>query len=212
MLCIFTFVSFHCFKQVSDYVNGKQHGTAWKFKVGGGILMAHQSNFTGADVAYVYPDKSTTILGNFENGTLMRGQLCEISNVKFEDKHSLKPMLSFTKVLTDINQKNITNTYTYEPSNQTYVGEHPLQRDPMEEKYLEVGRSTIKGAGRGIFLKQDVSKGATVGFYNGVRLTGMESKIKYEDRKSPYRLDNDWAIADQIVNIPLQYRYVTKTS
>ena len=71
---------------------------------------------------------------------------------------------------------------------------------------MYVANSTIKGAERGVFLKRNVTKGEIVGFYNGVRLTGMEGKIKYEDRRSPYRMDNDWAVPNQILNMPPEYR------
>ena len=31
-------------------------------------------------------------------------------------------------------------------------------------------------------------------------------KVKEEDRKSPYRIDNDWARSSEILNIPKDYR------
>ena len=76
----------------------------------------------------------------------------------------------------------------------------------MEDKYFQVGDSSVTGAGRGIFLKAKARKGFTVGFYNGVRLSDIESKVKLVDRKSPYRIDNDWAKSSQILNIPKEYR------
>ena len=94
----------------------------------------------------------------------------------------------------------------YDPANQTNIGKNVLQRDPYEELYLYVAESRIKGAGRGVFLKKNVSKGDVVGFYNGVRLTGLESKLKQDDRQSPYRMDNEWAEQEQILNIPPNYR------
>ena len=76
----------------------------------------------------------------------------------------------------------------------------------MEDKYFQVDDSSVTGAGRGIFLKANARKGFTVGFYNGVRLSDIESKVKLVDRKSPYRIDNDWAKSSQILNIPKEYR------
>ena len=61
-------------------------------------------------------------------------------------------------------------------------------------------------AGRGVFLKRNAKKGQVIGFYNGVRMTDLESKIKVEDRKSPYRIDNDWATPSEIMNIPEKFR------
>ena len=37
-------------------------------------------------------------------------------------------------------------------------------------------------------------------------MTDLESKVKTEDRKSAYRMDNDWATPTQILNIPAKYR------
>ena len=163
-------------------------------------------SFSGLNIAYVYPDKVTSIIGHFENDTLIRGELYELSGI-INNEGKYPPTPIFKKVITsETQQKRHRNIFMYEPANQTSIGEHPLQRDPFEEKYLYISSSTIKGAGRGVFLKRNVTFGEVVGFYNGVRLTGMESKVKLEDRRSPYRMDNDWAVPDQIINMPPQYR------
>ena len=191
-------------------MNGVQDGLVWKFRVGGGFLVGKSENrqsLGGPDIAYVYPDKLTSLVGYFDNETLIKGWLHELAEIEFEEKAPMFPIPRFRKVHSPTScQKGYIGTFTYEPSNQTYIGKHPLQRDPYEEKYLYVGNSTISGAGRGVFLKRNVTKGEVVGFYNGVRLTGVESKLKYSDRKSPYRMDNDWAVPEQIMNIPPQYR------
>ena len=78
----------------------------------------------------------------------------------------------------------------FSPSNANSMGQGPLIRDPMEKKYLFVSNSTVKDAGRGVFLKRKAKKGQVIGFYNGVRMSDSESKLKIEDRKSQYRMDN----------------------
>ncbi len=40
--------------------------------------------------------------------------------------------------------------------------------------------------------------GTIIGFYNGVRMSDFESKLRRADRKSPYRMDNDWASPGQV--------------
>ena len=163
-----------------------------------------QNILSGSEIAYVYPDVSTSILGRFENETLVKGILHELVDIKFEGR---SPVPIFREVELSISSMSKHNEeYVYEPANQTYLGQHALQRDPYEAKYLYIANSNIKKAGRGVFLKRNVSEGEIVGFYNGVRLTGMESKINPQDRRSPYRMDNDWAVPDQILNIPPNYR------
>ena len=190
-------------------MNGFQYGLSWRFKIGGGFLVGQsekQTSFSGSSIAYVYPDKLTSILGHFENDTLVEACLHELSDIRFEHG-SMSPTPIFRKIRDSATSKcKANNNFVYELANQTYLGKNALQRDAYEDKYLYIANSTIKGAGRGVFLKRNVTQGEVVGFYNGVRLTGIESKIKHEDRRSPYRMDNDWAVPEQILNIPPNYR------
>ena len=59
-----------------------------------------------------------------------------------------------------------------------------------------------------MFLKRNAKAGTVVGFYNGVRLVGMESKVSEAVRRSPYRMDNDWSRHEEILDIPSHYRSV----
>ena len=65
----------------------------------------------------------------------------------------------------------------YSPSDKTYIGDGPLIPDPMENKYVYVANSTLEDAGRGIFLKRKAIKGQIVAFYNGIRMSDMESRV-----------------------------------
>ena len=160
---------------------------------------------TGDQIAYIYPNSAVALVGTFENGGLVSGRLSKLLGLTTQPETSiLVPSFEPTT-------KGET-VFFYEPSNQTYLGRNPLQRDPFEDQSLFVQNSTIAGAGRGIFVKKCGLKDDVVGFYNGVRLTGMESKLKLSDRKSPYRMDNDWAEEEQILNIPEGYRYFNNGS
>lgn len=195
------------FHQVAYYSNGVRQGLVWKFLMGGGYIVGNsksQSTITGSDIGYVYPDTLTSIVGSFENDALIEGKLFDLVDIDFGLKCPVPIFApSETALSSNVDKSEI---YFYEPANQTSLGKNALQRDPFEEKYLYIATSTIPGAGRGVFLRRNVTKGEVVGFYNGVRLTGMESKVKHEDRRSPYRMDNEWAVPDQILNIPPNYR------
>ena len=82
------------------------------------------------------------------------------------------------------------------------------QRDPYESQFLTFGPSGIDGAGLGVFLRRDVTKGTVMGFYNGVRMSDFESKLRRADRTSPYRMDNDWAEEKQVRIFSAGYRLV----
>ena len=190
-------------KEISVFVNGRRNGISYQFKTGGGFVVgivdAQTGELTGQDIAYVYPDFQTMIVGNFENGTLISGQSAELVAI-VQSKNGLMQVIPGPMNWDD-------EKFTYSPSNQTYIP-FPLKRDPMEEKFIHVSASSLssKAAGRGVFLKRNCSNGTLVGFYNGVRMTDLESKVKIEDRKSAYRMDNDWANPTEILNIPSKYR------
>ena len=69
-----------------------------------------------------------------------------------------------------------------------------------------MGKSSIEKAGRGVFLKKDAKQGTIVGFYNGVRMGDLESRLRKADRTSPYRMDNDWANPKEVLNVPEGFR------
>ena len=45
-----------------------------------------------------------------------------------------------------------------------------------------------------------------VGLYNGIKIHSLESQNP-KDRRSPYKIDNDWAVADQVIDIPADFRF-----
>ena len=147
-------------------ITGHKIGITYEFKRGGGFVVG-LDDLSGHDVAYVYPDMKTIIVGRFKKGQLVSGMEAELNGLTYADNGLLRP----------IYKTKDKKLFTYSVSNQTWIGSDPLIRDPLDDKYLSVGESSVSGAGRGIFLKTKARKGFTVGFYNGVRLTDIESKV-----------------------------------
>ena len=58
----------------------------------------------------------------------------------------------------------------FEPSTQHSVCSYPINRDPYEDKLIEVKESSVSQAGQGIFAKRDILPGTVVAFYNGTRI------------------------------------------
>ena len=48
-----------------------------------------------------------------------------------------------------------------------FPGVNPVQPDPYEEQYVIIGKSSIPGAGEGLFAKKAVPAGLLVSYYNG---------------------------------------------
>ena len=123
--------------------------------------------FLGPELCYVYPDMSTILVGKFEKGQLVSGVEAKLIDVRPSWNGILQP---FFNVKGHVTMK-------LSPSNKTYIGDGPLIPDPMENKYVYVANSTLKDAGRGIFLKRKAIKGQIVAFYNGIRMSDMESRV-----------------------------------
>ena len=60
-----------------------------------------------------------------------------------------------------------------------------------------------RSSNRGLFLKRPVKAGTVVSFYNGARMPSGESKLRRADRFSTYRIDNEWAVPDQVLSIDM---------
>jgi histone-lysine N-methyltransferase SETD7 len=192
------------FCQVSFYVDGMRIGPSWRFKIGGGFVVGKtdsSGHLTGNEIVYSYPDFETLLVGHFVDGIMRAAKQSKLRGVKF-DKMSKIPYLLFDKNLLKINQ----DIFTYEPSNKTSVGANPLLPDPFESQWIYTAESTIPGAGVGVFTRTAGKRGMMVSFYNGIRMSKLESRLTIEDRQSGYKIDNDWAVPDEIIDIPQKLR------
>ena len=110
---------------------------------------------------FVYPDLSTAISGEFQNnGILISGREVSIKAATY-DKNSNLLRLQVSEEFGPV--------FTSDIATDTELSQNPLQRDPYEMKYVEIAKSKIPKAGEGVFLKQDVSSGDIVSYFNGVK-------------------------------------------
>ena len=147
-------------KEISVFVNGFRHGISYQFKTGGGFVVGkvdYKGELTGPDIAYIYPDYQTMIVGRFQNGELRSGYPAELVDIDYSSTNGLLNPIARLK-------SNSEKLY-YSPSNQTFIP-YPLTRDYMEDKFIYVAASTLsnRGAGRGVFLKRNCLNGTVVGF------------------------------------------------
>ena len=69
------------------YRNGKPFGTCWKlFRCGGCVVGPVDSDgeLTGSDLAYIYPDLSTALVGTFEKGEFVSGQISSLVSIRLD--------------------------------------------------------------------------------------------------------------------------------
>ncbi|XP_059082047.1 histone-lysine N-methyltransferase SETD7-like [Tigriopus californicus] len=189
-------------KEISWYRNGVRTGFAWEFLRGGGMMAGEVNEIgelSGPEVSYLYPDKYTMLVGKAIKGQFQSGRESRLSGIEYHNEIIAVPL----------HLKAQGPLFVREVSNKTHMASNDNslhQSDPYEKQFVSVQDSTVRGSGRGVFLKKDVPMGMIIGFYNGVRMSDFESKIRKADRKSPYRMDNDWAKSKQILNIPEGFR------
>ena len=109
--------------------------------------------------AFLYPDLSTGLLGQFCRGLAVSVVPASVTEV------SLQPgglaQLSFTRLE--------GRAVGHSVSTRDSVGPHPLVRDPYERTVCEVRSSYVEAGGEGLFAVRNIARGEIVAFYNGVR-------------------------------------------
>jgi len=152
---------------LGHYAAGKPKGVCWTAIKGGGWIIGRQDSkaeYTGDNIAFLYPDLSTALVGKFLQGILVSARSAVVASSSLVDG-VLVPSYSF---LSD--QK-----FSYWPSTLDRVLCPPHQRDPYETRLVRVGTSQMDGGGEGLFAKRFIASGTIVAFYNGVRIGQEES-------------------------------------
>ena len=107
-------------------ITGHKIGINYEFKSGGGFVVG-LDDLSGPDVAYVYPDMKTMIVGRFKKGQLVSGLEAELNGLTYADNGLLRPLYNIKG----------QNSMTYSVSNQTWIGSDPLVRDPLEVELVK---------------------------------------------------------------------------
>ncbi|XP_059095447.1 histone-lysine N-methyltransferase SETD7-like [Tigriopus californicus] len=152
--------------QVCWYSNGVPVGTVWKFLQGGGILVGEADitgNLIGDDIAFLYPDHQTALLGTFVREKMCMAQIAFIQMVTV--RHEMC-QLKFTKPRGPL--------YIYDPGTLTRISTEPLLPDPYETQHVYVRASKLRGAQEGLFANKDLPTDRIVAFYNGIHLRENE--------------------------------------
>lgn len=188
--------------QVFYFVRGKKVGPGWEFKIGGGAVVGKvddRGELTGDDVVYVYPDYNTLLVGTFQNGTMVAAKSSVLVGLDV-DPASKIPLLVCDRQ--KLGQSR--GVHSYQEPTKSAVRD-PLVRDPMEEDTVYVSTSTQPGAGLGLFVKKFCPKNSVVSFYAGIKRGSTELPAD-RSLKSVYTIDNDWAVSNQVIDIPSYYR------
>ena len=132
---------------------------------GGSIIGIVDSEglLTGNNIAYVYPDGKTALLGLFEDSEIVQVQPAVIESPL--DSEGM-PTITF--------RKDFTDSVKCDVSSRDSISTQPLVTDVYESDRVHKKGSSICAAGEGLFAKVPLHKDEVVSFYNGIRLTHEE--------------------------------------
>ena len=212
-------------------------GPCWLYKQGGGYLYGHpdqNGDFSGDEIAYIYPDLYTCYVGSFQKGVMINAVEGTIKDIERTDQNIMKLKFALNyennaknydtsnndamnKESTDVKiairdskkryKQQLKNGVNFSLSTRAYIGDQPLRPDPYETKFIECRESEIPDSGQGVYAKLDIPKDTIVAFYNGVRLPYELLGRPPEDwSDSGYKIhvNADW-ISGLRMDIPEEY-------
>ena len=144
------------------YSRGRVVGWCWRWCEGGGWLTGPvdlSGELTGDNIAFLYPDLTTGLLGQFYRGEAVNVSPASVSEVRIPAGGLAQ--LGFTKLEGEAVSRSV--------STRDSVGPQPRVRDPYERTVCEVRTSQVEAGGEGLFAVRNITRGEIVAFYNGVR-------------------------------------------
>lgn len=189
-----------------DEETGYPVGPCFRGLIGGGFLFANFSNgksggqFSGANVAYIYPDAEMAMVGKFDQFEMLSsGILKNVEKWRMESHFGI--------MVPQFGGKISKNIYTYKSPNQSEFGAQPNIEDEIAAKYVKIKPTNTK-SNDGAFAIRDIEKDTLVMQYGGYRVSGMDTFIVDTIPGGPYR--HGVTFCDLIVDIPNGFTDVQK--
>jgi len=188
---------------VGMYRNGKAFGTCWKIVRGGGCVVGvvdEEGELTGMNIAYIYPDFNTALVGNFKDGVLVGGQASKVIKVTTDNFCIKVPQFATPD----------GNLYRRELSTYDFVTDSPNLPDPYESSTVQVLTSRVPGANEGLFARKDIQPNTVLAFYHGRKVRPKTADAESWDQNG-YKIF-DPAVEDGTVDIPEKFRKLVNYS
>lgn len=187
---------------VAMHRNGRAFGTGWRMIPGGGCVVGRvneEGELTGSDLAYLYPDLKTAIVGTFEKGELVSGQTSSLQALHLDygavkvpkflpgQGPFLRRQISTTEQMTDL----------------------PLVQDPYEQNMVVIQQSSVPGAEEGLFARGPTPPNTVLAFYNGIRSKKPSDGPQFwQEESNAYKIF-DPTCKEGVVNIPSKYHQLS---
>jgi len=167
---------------LGHYSGGVPTGVCWQAVLGSAWLVGHldtAGQMTGSDLAFLYPDLRTALVGRFRNGELLSAFHSKVISVT---EKSGVLVLSFEKVS--------ANEFRPWISSRDDISCPPHLRDPYEDQQVEVFTSGISGSGEGLQARKKIPAGTLVAYYNGIRIKSGDKYLV--EKNTGYAINLEW--------------------
>ena len=125
--------------------------------------MDDRGELSGSRIAFLYPDLSTCLVGEFSAGTLVKANPAKVASLALRNG-ILVPEFDLLS----------PDEFSRWPSSKHDILCPPQLRDPYEAQLIDVRVSDISGGGEGAFAARDIDEGVVVAYYNGIRMSHNE--------------------------------------
>ena len=150
----------------------------WEFS--GGSINSDSDDKPTDQLAYIYQDMKTAIVGKFSKGKLIEGGARRVIGYRCEDGILILKFSKFGKT---------KERYHFERSTSTFITSNPKLMDPYERSNIYVGETTIPGMkfSDGLFAKHILPHFSLVAVYAGTRL----NKQKHDQIFAPKNITDE---------------------
>ena len=178
--------------------NGRRTGVLYTFdEYGGSVVGLVDKNgcLTGDEIAYIYPDERTALIGRFEDGLLVKGWPANLETTLDKSDYGLDKLPAFSF------RDDYLESVGFDASTSDHLSLQPLVSDVYEQDRVCVGKSLIKNAGEGLFAKVNLKEDEVASFYNGIRLSHDEVDSRdWLLNENTLSLDED-----VVIDVPVEY-------
>ena len=168
---------------MGSFSKGVPSGYCWLAQEGQGWLYGQvddHGHFSGHEIAYIYPNLSTALLGTFHKDQLVEARACHITSA-FIENDLLR--VSFSQPEPD------APAYTFSPSTVKSIPCDWVLEDAYEQVTVLCKESKIEGAGDGLFAKRDLPAETVIAYYNGLHINPEDD---YSPSSYNYQIYVDW--------------------
>ena len=126
-------------------------------------VVDHEGDFTGDNIAFIYPDFSTGLRGTFVRGVLHNATAVDVVAERCYEgikEIRMKPSEYEEEVIWEKEETNVTN-----------IGKNRKVMDPYERKSVYVTPATNPLANEALFARRKFSRGDIVSYYGGQKLS-----------------------------------------